>query len=58
MNDPIQEKLRSSLDEQVEAFLVKGGEITQIATGTSGIAADYKKAPWSKPQDKKPPTKV
>lgn len=58
MQDPTNDQLRSALDVQIEAFLTKGGEITQIATGTSGIPADYKKPHWSsKASAKKPPTK-
>ncbi|HSX70615.1 MAG TPA: hypothetical protein VLF16_06750 [Pseudomonas sp.] len=58
MHDPINNQLRSSLDEQIEAFLTKGGEITEVAIGTSGISADHKKAHWSKSQAKKADAKA
>lgn len=57
MYEPINSPLQLKLDEQIEAFLTKGGEITQIAIGTSGLSADAKKSQWSKPQAKKPEAK-
>ena len=53
MHDPINSRLQLALDEQVQAFLAKGGEITQIAIGTSGVSADTKPSQWSKAQTKK-----
>ncbi|WJN58209.1 hypothetical protein [Pseudomonas sp. SO81] len=58
MNDPVNDHLRAALDAQVEAFLTTGGEITQVAIGTTGIPLDHKKAHWSsRAGAKKPPTK-
>ncbi|WP_177326910.1 hypothetical protein [Pseudomonas sp. ML96] len=57
MYEPINSSLQLKLDEQIEAFLTKGGEITQIAIGTTGLSADSRKAHWSKPQAKKPEAK-
>lgn len=59
MQDPVNDNLRASLDEQIAEFMTKGGEITQIATGTSGISTDQKKTHWtrSSQQAKKPEDK-
>ncbi|MBD9424121.1 hypothetical protein IB232_02180 [Pseudomonas sp. PDM15] len=58
MNDPANDHLRAALDAQVEAFLTTGGEITQVAIGTSGIPLDHKKTHWSsKAAAKKPAAK-
>lgn len=58
MSDPVHDNLRSALDDQIEAFLSKGGEITEVPTGTSGMNTDAKKTQWSRGNATKPAPKI
>lgn len=53
MSNAPESPARNQLNEQVEAFLSKGGEINEIPTGTTAWRQDNKKSPWAKPQGKK-----
>lgn len=54
MSDTPASRARSELDKQTEAFLSKGGEITEVPTGKTGWNADRKKSQWTKAQASKP----
>ena len=53
MPDAPASRAQSVLNEQIETFLSKGGEITAVPSGKSGWNADRKKSQWTTAQDKK-----
>ncbi|WP_271408017.1 hypothetical protein [Pseudomonas sp. Q1-7] len=54
MSDAPASRAQSVLNEQIEAFLSKGGEITEVPSGKSGWNAVRKKSQWAKEDSKKP----
>lgn len=54
MSDNTTNRARSELDEQMKAFLAKGGEITEIPTGKTGWNTGQQKSQWTRAQTKKP----
>lgn len=51
MSDPIRDNIRLELGAQIEAFLSKGGEITEMPVSATGVPV---KPQWSKGHTKKP----